>query len=75
MLGVRLIFSSRVKYEMKPLSCGEILLDDLSEGCSSFEFEIDPEKLDFEHEFYALASNNQNNFYFEYDQYNCPLLF
>ena len=53
---MRLIFSSRVKYEMKPLSCGEILLDDLSEGCSSFEFEIDPEKLDFEHEFYALDS-------------------
>jgi len=42
---------------MQPLSSGEILLDGLCEGYNSFQFEISPEVIDIEHEFYVLDGN------------------
>ncbi|MEE3233592.1 MAG: DUF177 domain-containing protein [Candidatus Latescibacterota bacterium] len=39
---------------MEPASSGEIRLDDLREGCNNFKFEIAPEEIDFEHEFYVV---------------------
>ncbi len=39
---------------MEPLSSGEVLLDGIGEGHNYFRFEIDPEEIDLEHEFYIL---------------------